>query len=147
MRPVIGSSEVMETGDLHVSWASPNLLRASSQDRVTVWRITAKLRMVAKLKAIKAELQRRKHDRPVKSVSWLRKVVSGYYQYHAAPGNIDSCAFQESRQSALAEGSGSPQSSRAGRNGRSLLRSSKVDTITLRLHPHPEARFYATHPS
>jgi RNA-directed DNA polymerase len=29
----------------------------------TVWRITAKKRMVAKLKAIKAELQRRMHDR------------------------------------------------------------------------------------
>ena len=31
----------------------------------TVWRITAKKRMVAKLKAIKAELQRRMHDRMV----------------------------------------------------------------------------------
>src|ERR1035437_5923227 len=53
----------------------------------TVWRITAKKRMVAKLKAIKAELQRRKHDRTSEAGAWLRKVVLGYYQYHAVPGN------------------------------------------------------------
>jgi RNA-directed DNA polymerase len=40
-----------------------------------VWRITAKKRMVAKLKAIKAELQRRRHDRMAEVGAWLRKVV------------------------------------------------------------------------
>jgi NAD(P)-dependent dehydrogenase (short-subunit alcohol dehydrogenase family) len=45
----------------------------------TVWRITAKKRMVAKLKAIKAELQRRMHDRMAEVGAWLRKVVLGYY--------------------------------------------------------------------
>jgi len=53
----------------------------------TVGRITAKKRMVAKLKAIKAELQRRKHHRTSEAGAWLRKVVLGYYQYHAVPGN------------------------------------------------------------
>src|SRR4029077_3317516 len=53
----------------------------------TVWRITAKKRMVAKLKAIKVELQRRMHDRMANVGAWLRKVVLGYYQYHAVPGN------------------------------------------------------------
>jgi hypothetical protein len=43
--------------------------------------------MVAKLKAIKAELQRRKHHRTTEVGAWLRKVVLGYYQYHAVPGN------------------------------------------------------------
>jgi group II intron reverse transcriptase/maturase len=52
-----------------------------------VWRITAKKRMVAKLKAIKAELQLRKHHRTIEVGAWLRKVVLGYYQYHAVPGN------------------------------------------------------------
>ena len=55
----------------------------------TVWRITAKKRMVAKLKAIKVELQRRKHDRTTDVGAWLEKVTQGYYQYHAVPGNID----------------------------------------------------------
>src|SRR5499425_1089007 len=36
-----------------------------------VWRITAKKRMVAKLKAIKAELQRRKHHRTTEVGAWL----------------------------------------------------------------------------
>src|SRR5580658_8670479 len=54
-----------------------------------VWRETAKKRMVAKLLAIKAELRRRMHE-PVASVGeWLQKVVLGYYQYHAVPGNLD----------------------------------------------------------
>src|SRR5438132_54648 len=53
----------------------------------TVGRITAKKRMVAKLKAIKVELQRRMHDRMAEVGTWLRKVVLGYYQYHAVPGN------------------------------------------------------------
>ena len=44
--------------------------------------------MVAKLKAIKIELRRRMHDRPGDVGAWLRKVVNGYYQYHAVPGNI-----------------------------------------------------------
>src|ERR1700739_3004256 len=52
-----------------------------------VWRITAKKRMVAKLKAIKAELQRRKHHRTTEVGAWLRKAVLGYFQYHAVPGN------------------------------------------------------------
>jgi len=43
--------------------------------------------MVAKLKAIKAELQRRKHDPTRETGAWLRMVVLGYYQYHAVPGN------------------------------------------------------------
>jgi hypothetical protein len=54
-----------------------------------VWRETAKKRMVAKLRALKAELRRRMHE-PVASVGeWLQKVTLGYYQYHAVPGNLD----------------------------------------------------------
>ena len=53
----------------------------------TVWRITPNKRMVAKLKAIKAEFQRCKHHRTTEVGGWLRKVVLGYYRYHAVPGN------------------------------------------------------------
>ena len=42
----------------------------------TVWRITAKKRMAAKLKAFKAELRRRKHDRNSQVGSWLWSVVT-----------------------------------------------------------------------
>jgi RNA-directed DNA polymerase len=38
-------------------------------------------------KRLKAEPQRRKHHRTTEVGAWLRKVVLGYYQYHAVPGN------------------------------------------------------------
>src|SRR6266699_6790837 len=52
----------------------------NSNGAFIVWRITAKKRMVAKVKAIKAELQRRKHRRTTEVGAWLRKVVLRYYQ-------------------------------------------------------------------
>jgi RNA-directed DNA polymerase len=53
-----------------------------------VWRETAKKRLAAKLQAIKMELKPRRHE-PIPSVgAWLRQVTSGYYQYHAVPGNL-----------------------------------------------------------
>ena len=57
-----------------------------------VGRITAKQRMVAKLKAIKAELQRRKHHRTAEVGAWLRTVVLGYCQYHPFRVTRLSCA-------------------------------------------------------
>lgn len=44
----------------------------------TVWRLTAKKRMIAKLKAIKAELQSRMHHRMARSRCVAGKVVRGY---------------------------------------------------------------------
>jgi hypothetical protein len=54
-----------------------------------VWRKTATKRMVAKLRVIKAELIRRKHEPLAQVGEWLTKVVQGYYQYHAVPGNLN----------------------------------------------------------
>ena len=70
-------------------WRCSYCGRRHKTDTFTVWRITSKQRMVAKLKTIKVELLRRKHDRISQVGAWLRKVVTGYYQYHAVPGNID----------------------------------------------------------
>ena len=47
----------------------------NSNEAFIVWWITAKKRMVAKLNAIKAELQRRKHHRTAEVGAWLRKAV------------------------------------------------------------------------
>jgi RNA-directed DNA polymerase len=58
-----------------------------------VWRETAKKRMVAKLHALKAELVRRKHDPSAQVGGWLKKVIQGYYQYHAVPGNMNRLAI------------------------------------------------------
>jgi hypothetical protein len=44
--------------------------------------------MRAKLHAIKKELRRKMHE-PVADVgAWLKRVVDGYYRYHAVPGNL-----------------------------------------------------------
>ncbi len=61
----------------------------NSTGRFVVWRHTAAKRMRAKLIAIKLQLRRMMHE-PVALVgAWLKRVVEGYYQYHAVPGNLN----------------------------------------------------------
>ncbi len=52
-----------------------------------VVRLTMKKRFRAKLKALKAELRYRLHLSIPEVGKWLKKVMNGYYQYHAVPGN------------------------------------------------------------
>ena len=114
----------------------------------TVGRITAKLRMIAKLKAIQAELRNRKHDRTSQVGAWLRKAVLGYYQYHAVPGNIDQLRTFRQRTNRLWRNVLVRRSQRARKKWKSLT---KVFDGWLPyphvLHPYPNARFYASHPS
>jgi len=112
-----------------------------------VWRITAKKRMVAKLKAIKAELQRRKHHRTTEVGAWLRKVVSGYYQYHAVPGNTGQLRIFMYRVRWLW------RAVLIRRSQRARVRWDRLNPLLNRwipvprvLHPYPDARFAATHP-
>jgi RNA-directed DNA polymerase len=113
-----------------------------------VWRITAKKRMVAKLKAIKAELQRRKHHRTADVGAWLRKVVLGYYQYHAVPGNTTQLRIFQRRVNRLW------RNVLIRRSQRAQVRWERLTPLLTRwipqphvLHPYPDARFNATHPS
>jgi group II intron reverse transcriptase/maturase len=54
----------------------------------TVKRMTSSKRMRASLKAIRQALIRRMHE-PIPVVGrWLRRVVQGYFNYHAVPGNV-----------------------------------------------------------
>ena len=55
--------------------------------KFTVKRKTVRKRMTAKLQAIGVELHRRMHRPIVEVGTWLRRVVRGYYNYHAVPGN------------------------------------------------------------
>jgi RNA-directed DNA polymerase len=114
----------------------------------TVGRITAKKRMVAKLKAIKAELRRHMHDRTSQVGAWLRRVVTGYYQYHAVPGNIDQLRIFRNRVNRLW------RNVLVRRSQTARKKWEKFTPVFERwipppriLHPYPEARFYATHPS
>jgi group II intron reverse transcriptase/maturase len=118
-----------------------------SSGAFTVWRITATKRMVAKLKAIKAELRHRKHHRSSKVGEWLRKVVMGYYQYHAVPGNSSQLRLFRRRVCRLW------RSILVRRSQRAQVRWERLAPLMDRwiplpriLHPHPNDRFYDTHP-
>jgi group II intron reverse transcriptase/maturase len=122
--------------------------RRHKTDTFTVWRITSKQRMVAKLKTIKVELLRRKHDRISQVGGWLRKVVTGYYQYHAVPGNIDQLRTFRQRVNRLWRNVLVRRSQRARKKWELLTPVFDRWIPTPRiLHPYPHARFYATHPS
>jgi group II intron reverse transcriptase/maturase len=112
-----------------------------------VWRITAKKRMVAKLKAIRAELRLRKHHRTTEVGAWLRKVVWGYYQYHAVPGNTGQLRVFMYRVRWLW------RSVLIRRSQRARVRWDRLHPLLNRwippprvLHPYPDARFAAMHP-
>jgi RNA-directed DNA polymerase len=112
-----------------------------------VWRITAKKRMVAKLKALKAELQRRKHHRTTEVGAWLHQAVLGYYQYHAVPGNTTQLRIFCRRVGRLW------RSVLIRRSQRAQVRWARLNPLLNRwiprprvLHPYPMARFAARHP-
>jgi len=63
--------------------------------RFQVHRFTVAKRMRAKLKELKAELRLRLHRPIPETGAWLGKVVTGYFQYHAVPGNSGAlCTFR-----------------------------------------------------
>lgn len=60
----------------------------NSKGYFQVWRNTAGKRMRAKLQQMKRELRARMHQPVAATGKWLKRVVLGYYQYHAVPGNL-----------------------------------------------------------
>src|SRR4051812_12911536 len=110
-----------------------------------VWRKTAKKRMVAKLKAIKAELRNRRHEPVASTGAWLQKVVAGYSQYQAVPGNLDSMRIFRQRLARLW------RSALGRRSQRGTLRWDQFTPIFNHwiplprvLHPYPLARSSAS---
>jgi group II intron reverse transcriptase/maturase len=113
----------------------------------TVWRETAKKRMVSKLQELKMELRRRRHE-PLASVGeWLRKVVTGYYRYFAVPGNLHQLTIFRHRLGRLWRRVLAQRSQRGRmlreRWNRILTRWIPLPRV---LHPHPRERFDATYP-
>jgi group II intron reverse transcriptase/maturase len=64
----------------------------SKNGRFKVKRVTSKERLRAKLRAVKAELLRRRHDPIPEQGQWLGSVVRGHLRYYAVPDNIDAVA-------------------------------------------------------
>src|SRR2546422_2052877 len=119
----------------------------TSSGAFNVWRMTAKKRMVAKLHVIKAELQYRKHHRTSEVGAWLRKVVQGYYQYHAVPGNTGQLRVFRRRVCRLW------RSVLIRRSQRAQVGWDRLNPLFNRwiphprvLHPYPDKRFDAIHP-
>jgi RNA-directed DNA polymerase len=112
-----------------------------------VRRKTVAKRMRAKLQALKAELRRRMHEPIAETGEWLTKVVRGYYQYHAVPGNIASLGVFRERLIRLwrhvllrRSQKRRPAWNRLGRHFDRWLPHPCI------LHPFPHVRFDATHP-
>jgi RNA-directed DNA polymerase len=111
-----------------------------------VWRKTASKRMVAKLRVLKAALVRQKHDPPAQVGEWLRKVVQGYYQYHAVPGNLNQLSAFRHRLCRLWRAVLNRRSQRGERPWQRLnLLLERWIPFPRVLHPYPQARFTARH--
>ena len=104
-------------------------------------------RMRAKLKEVKAELQRRMHQPIPEQGRWLKQVVTGFFNYHAVPTNFSALAAFRYHVTDLWR--------------RSLRRRGQKDDTTWRritklaedflprpriLHPWPNQRFSVRHP-
>ena len=112
-----------------------------------VRRKTVKKRLRAALKRIKTALRGRMHD-PISEVgNWLRRVVLGYYRYHAVPGNCE--AMRTFREDLIRNWykvlRRRGQKRRINWQAFSPIVSLWIPTLKV-MHPHPNQRFYAKHP-
>ena len=116
------------------------------QGRFQVTRLTVKKRMRATLEAIRAELMRRRHESVAIVGKWLNRVVQGYFNYHAVPGNLYRLAGMRSEIGRAWRHALMRRSQRHrmpwDRFGRIVKRF--VPTVR-NMHPYPEERFYASH--
>jgi len=112
----------------------------------TIHRHSIAKRIRATLQAIKAELRKRRHGALGETGRWLRRVVQGWLNYHAVPGNyrclgrfVDEVTRLWLRQLR--------RRSQRGRNGWTWERMSRLARRYLPrphiIHPYPEQRFRA----
>ena len=116
------------------------------QGRFKVVRLTVKKRMRATLAAIRAELMRRRDESVAIVGKWLNRVVQGYFNYHAVPGNLYRLAGMRS------EICRAWRHALMRRSQRHRLPWDRFNRIAKRFipparnaHPYPEERFYASH--
>ncbi len=65
-----------------------HLCSKTRNGKFIVRRHTIRQRLTAKLKAIKIELKRRRHQKLAEQKRWLSSVLRGHYQYYGVPLNI-----------------------------------------------------------
>jgi len=124
-----------------------HICRNTQKGGFCVIRKTMTKRLRAKLRELKEELMRRRHE-PVKVLgAWLASVVRGYFNYHAVPGNIFTMAAFRT------EVNRTWFRALKRRSQRSKITWDRFGKIVMLwiprariLHPYPEERFYANHP-
>jgi len=111
-----------------------------------VGRTTAAKRMRATLLRIKQELRRKMHERIGVVGRWLKRVVEGYYRYHAVPENLQALSRFRNRLCSLWRVVLGRRSQR-GRPSWDRIRPTFERWIPRAhaLHPYPKVRFDATH--
>ncbi len=115
--------------------------------RFMLQRITRRDRMVAALKRIKEELRRRWHVSIPEQGQWLRKVVQGYFGYHAVPGNYPRMKAFRNLVTDLWRRALRRRGQRDRTTWRKAFRLAAEWLPRARvLHPWPNQRFDATHP-
>nr|WP_292332502.1 reverse transcriptase domain-containing protein [Mesorhizobium sp.] len=124
-----------------------HICRKNRHGRFQIHRKSRRDRRWAKLKEIKAELQRRMHHPIPEQGKWLRQVLAGYYAYHAVPTNYRSIsAFREQVTSLWKR----TLRRRSQRHTLSWKRMRKLADDWLPppriLHPWPRERFAVRHP-
>ena len=119
----------------------------NSNGNFTIWRETVRKRLEAKLQAIKQTLRVRRHE-PVPQVGeWLGRVLQGYYQYHAVPGNWASLSRFRERVGRYWRRALERRSQKGGLTADRMARLFTRWLPQPRLvHPYPEIRFDARYP-
>lgn len=112
-----------------------------------VKRETAAKRLRAKLKEVKRELTRRRHEPIPRQGKWLRGVVQGYFNYHGVSGNI---AALDTFQAEITRHWMCALRRRSQRHRMTWKRFRRhIDRWIPHpkiLHPYPDVRFDAKHP-
>lgn len=117
----------------------------TQRGRFKIVRLTVKKRMRATLKSIREALLRRRHEPVAVTGRWLRRVVQGYFNYYAVPGNLRRLSgFKEEVRRAW-------RFALSRRSQRSRMDWARFERISRRampkvhtIHPYPDKRFDVT---
>jgi hypothetical protein len=114
--------------------------------RFQLWRKTRSDRMRNALRAIKERLRKRMHEPVEVQGAWLKRVVSGYFQYHAVPTNSPALSAFRMRVKLIW------WRTLRRRSQKDRTRAAWMDRLVERwlprphiIHPWPDARFSAKH--
>jgi group II intron reverse transcriptase/maturase len=115
--------------------------------RFRLLRLTVKKRLRATLCTLRETLMRRRHEPPNVVGQWLHRVVQGYFNYHAVPGNLKRLEGFRSEVSRAWRHALLRRSQRHRLSWDRFNRLARRHTPYCRqMHPYPEQRFVASRP-